>query len=156
MDARSMCGWLTKAQVLGHFRAYSGIPATLSDQVISQEAQDHLEKSTREDGTEAEDKSSEAWQSTSELMIRSERWFEAWLPAILSHSNLNFLPGVTSWHMSKRNLSPSHNLDSVYELMKQGKHDCPCESVVTLDTCAVELPTIAALEMFRKKKKSKI
>lgn len=40
--------------------------------------------------------------------------------------------------------------------MKQGKRDCPCESVVTLDTCAVELPTIAALEMFRKKKKSKI
>lgn len=67
MEARSMCGWLTKAQVLGHFWAYSGIPATLSDQVISQEAQDHLEKSTREDGTEAEDKSSEAWQSRSEL-----------------------------------------------------------------------------------------
>lgn len=79
-----------------------------------------------------------------------KRQIETSLPAILPHANLNFPPGGSSGSMSKQNPSLP-NLDSVDELTKWGNHYCPYTSMVTHDCAALQLPKIAALEMFRKK-----
>lgn len=43
----------------------------VSHWVISQETKDHLEKSCRQDGTEAEDESSGAWQRGQDNRVRT-------------------------------------------------------------------------------------